>query len=46
MAPPDFDSARRWRNRKVGLTVKDLTYDIRTYLRLSDDQPGVIVSKV
>ena len=45
-APPDFESAPRWQNRKIGLTVKDLTYEIRHALNLKDDDPGVIVAKV
>ncbi len=45
-APPDFDSAPKWKNRKIGLTVKDLTYEIRTALRLGPSDPGVIVANV
>jgi hypothetical protein len=45
-APPDFSSARRWKNRKVGLTVKDLTYEVRTALSMKADDPGVVVAKV
>jgi len=45
-APPDFDSARRWKNRKIGLTVKDLTYEIRTALSLSADAAGVVVARI
>lgn len=45
-APPDFDSARRWKNRKIGLTVKDLTYEIRTALSLSANAPGVVVARI
>ena len=45
-APPDFESAPKWRNRKLGLTVKDLTYEIRFALRLKPSDPGVIVAQV
>jgi hypothetical protein len=45
-APYDFDSAKKFKDEKAGLTVKDLTYDVRALLRLGDDQPGVIVAKV
>lgn len=45
-APPDFDSAPKWKNRKIGLTVKDLTYEIRMALRLKPADPGVIVANV
>ena len=46
IAPPDYDSAKRWKNRKVGLTVKDLTYEIRKALSLKADHPGVVVAKI
>jgi hypothetical protein len=46
LAPPDFDSARRWRNRKLGLTAKNLTYEVRHALNLKESDPGVIVAKV
>jgi len=45
-APEDFDSAARWKNRKVGLTVKDLTYEVRKALNLSAKAPGVVVARV
>ena len=45
-APHDFESADKVKDEKTGLTVKNLTYDVRAMLRLDDDQPGVIVAKV
>lgn len=45
-APLDFESAPRWQNRKLGPTVKNLTYEIRYALNLKDSDPGVIVAKV
>jgi len=45
-APPDVDSASKWQNRKIGLTVKDMTYEIRHALSLKDADPGVLVAKV
>ena len=39
-APPDFDSAVKWKNRKIGLTVKDLTYEVRLALSLKADAAG------
>jgi hypothetical protein len=45
-APTDFDSSPRWRNRKLGLTVRDLSYEIRYALGLKDSDPGVVVAKV
>ena len=45
-APYDFESADKYKDLKTGLTVKNLTYDVRALLRLADDQPGVIVAKI
>ena len=45
-APYDYASANKFKDEKTGLTVKDLTYDVRAYLHLAADQPGVIVWKV
>ncbi len=45
-SPLDFDSALKWKNRKLGLTVKDLTYEIRYALGLPKDAPGVIVANL
>lgn len=46
LAPPDLESAPRWQNRKLGMTVKDLTYEVRHALNLKDPAAGVIVAKV
>ena len=45
LAPPDQDSAARWKNRKLGLTVKNVTYEVRYALGLKDTT-GVLVAKV
>ena len=42
MSPADQTSAPKWKNRKVGLTVKDLTYEIRNAMQLSKNAPGVM----
>jgi len=44
--PLDYDSAKRFRERKIGLTVRDLTYEVRQALKMSKDSPGVVVSKI
>ena len=46
MAPPDFDSASQRQDEALGLTVKDLTYEVRHGLNLAADAPGVILAKV
>ena len=45
LAPPDQDSAAKWKNRKLGLTVKDVTYEVRYALSLKAPA-GVLVAKV
>lgn len=44
--PPDFESATRKKHEATGLTVRDLTYEVRKALRLAQDAPGAVVSKV
>lgn len=44
--PVHYNNARRSRNRDIGMTVCDMTYEVRTYFRLADDAPGVVVSKL
>jgi serine protease Do len=45
-APPDFENAPKYKSEEVGLTVKDLTLEVRTHYRLKADAPGVVVAKV
>jgi len=45
-SPDDFDSADKYKDRLLGVTVKDLTYEVRDVLRLAPDAPGVVVSDV
>ena len=44
--PVHYNNARRSRNRDIGMTVCDMTYEVRSYFRLADDAPGVVVSKL
>jgi hypothetical protein len=45
-APVHYESAPKYKAESVGLTVKNLTYEVRRYLQRKVDEPGVIVSKV
>jgi len=45
-SPPHYDSAPRFKSEPLGMTVRDLTYEVRHYFQKSPDDPGVIVSKV
>lgn len=45
-APVHFQNAPRARNNELGITVCDMTYEVRRYLKLSDDAGGVVIRKV
>jgi hypothetical protein len=45
-APDDFDNADQFQETSIGLTVRELTYEVRKVLRLPLDAPGVVVSQV
>ncbi len=40
---PSFETAQRIRSKNIGLTVKDMTYEVRKYLNLKETDPGVII---
>ena len=44
--PPTYNSAAKYKHAGLGLTVKDMTYEVRRYLQKKDEDPGVIVSKI
>lgn len=43
---PDSLSAAKYKDEKLGITVKDLTYEIAAALRLGQDEKAIVVSKV
>ncbi len=45
-APRDMLSAAKYKDEKLGLTAKDVTYEVRAALRLKPDEPAVVVTKV
>jgi len=45
-APMDFDSAPKFKDKDLGLTVKDMTYEVRKALDMKPDAPGVVIAKV
>lgn len=45
-APPDFENARKFKDEDIGLTLKDLTYEVREALHIPEEQTGVVVAKV
>jgi hypothetical protein len=46
MAPPDQDSAAQFKDEQLGITVKEITFEVRAALRLKPDEAGVVVAKV
>jgi hypothetical protein len=44
--PAHFDAAPRYKAEPIGLTVRDLTYEVRRYLQRKPDEPGVIVARL
>jgi hypothetical protein len=46
LAPPDQDSAAQFKDEQLGITVKEITFEVRAALRLKSEEPGVVVSKV
>ncbi len=45
-SPRDMLSAARYKNEKLGLTVKELTYEVRAALRLQENEEAVVVTQV
>ncbi|MBI4879241.1 MAG: hypothetical protein HY812_06225 [Planctomycetes bacterium] len=45
-SPPHFESASRCKSEAAGLTVRDLTFEVRRYFQVAPADPGVIISKV
>ena len=45
-SPPHFDAAAKFKAEALGLTVRDLTYEVRRYFQRAEDEPGVVISRV
>lgn len=45
-SPVHYESAPRYKAESVGITVRDLTYDVRRYTQRKADEPGVVVSRI
>jgi hypothetical protein len=45
-SPPHFESAARFKVEELGLTVRNLTYEVRRFFQLAPHDPGVIISKI
>ena len=45
-SPRHFDSAPRHKSEILGMTVRDLTFEVRRHLLMKPDDPGVVISKI
>ena len=45
-APRDFETAEKLRDEEFGVTLKDLTYEVRRFQRIPAGTSGVVVAKV
>ncbi|MCJ7544993.1 MAG: PDZ domain-containing protein [Phycisphaerae bacterium] len=45
-SPPHYNSAPKFKSEDLGLTVRDLTYEVQRYFQRRAEEGGVIVSKV
>lgn len=45
-SPRDMLSAAKYKNEKLGLTVKDLTYEVRAALHLDESEMAVVMTEV
>ncbi|MGE0192439.1 MAG: PDZ domain-containing protein [Planctomycetota bacterium] len=44
--PVHFEAARHATSEELGLTARDLTYEVRRHFRLAADAPGVVIAEV
>ncbi len=45
-APIYLENAEKFQDKELGLTVNDLTFEVRHYFRMADDAPGVIITNI
>lgn len=45
-SPPHHNSTRKFKSEPLGITVRDVTYEVRRYLQRKTDDPGVIIAEV
>jgi hypothetical protein len=45
-SPPHYNSAPRFKSEPLGMTVCDLTYEVRRYFRLMPQDPGVMIARI
>jgi len=45
-SPAHYESAPRFKSEPLGLTVRNLTYEVLRYMQRRSDEPGVVISKI
>lgn len=45
-SPDHFLVAPRFRSEPLGMAVKKITYEVRQYLQMKNDDPGVVISSI
>ena len=45
-SPTHYNSAKRHKDKNLGLTVADLTYEVRRYFQKKPGEPGLILAKI
>ncbi|MEX0774440.1 MAG: PDZ domain-containing protein [Phycisphaeraceae bacterium] len=45
-SPPHYDTAAKFKFEPLGLTVRELTYEVRRYFQKPADEPGLIIAKI
>jgi len=45
-SPPHFGAAPKFKSDALGITVRDMTYEVRRYLQKKPNDPGIVISKV
>ncbi len=45
-APVHYKNAPKARNRSLGLSVRDMTFEVRRFFKFDDKAPGIVIAKV
>lgn len=45
-SPKHYGSAEKYKSSDLGMTIRNLTYEVRRFFQKNDEDPGVIVSKI
>lgn len=46
LGPAHYEAAAKYKSEDLGLTVKDITYEVRRYFQMQPEESGVIIAKV